>query len=160
MLWRSGTRWRKLHQAASPSIRGGGHNAVSNGRGLGDDGLVIDLAPINLARRSILPRELSWWVRAANGVHVDHATHALLSCSPPESSRARVAAGLTLGGGMGHLTRKYGLTIVIICSVDMVLADGAGFWARQTPRSYADLFKGAQARWRCGTLGIVDVVLV
>jgi hypothetical protein len=55
---------------------------------------------------------------------VDHATHAFGLAVPSGIISSTGVAGLTLGGGMGHLSRKYGLTIDNLLSVDMVLADG------------------------------------
>jgi hypothetical protein len=104
------------------SIRGGGHNAA--GLGVCDDGLVIDLAPMRYVRVDPAART----VRAGGGCRwsdVDHATHAFGLAVPSGIVSSTGVAGLTLGGGMGHLTRKYGLTIDNLLSVDMVLADGS-----------------------------------
>src|SRR6516162_11585563 len=89
------------------SVRGGGHNAA--GLGVCDDGLVIDLAPINYVRvepsaRTVLVGGGSKWR------DVDHATHAFGLAVPSGIVSSTGVAGLTLGGGMGHLTRKFGLT--------------------------------------------------
>ena len=103
------------------SIRGGGHNA--GGLGVCDDGLVIDLAPISYVRVDPASRT----VRVGAGCKwsdVDHATHAFGLAVPSGIISSTGVGGLTLGGGMGHLTRKYGLTIDNLLSVDMVLADG------------------------------------
>jgi hypothetical protein len=104
------------------SVRGGGHNAA--GLGVCDDGLVIDLAPINYVRvdpsaRTVLVGAGCKWR------DVDHATHAFGLAVPSGIVSSTGVAGLTLGGGIGHLTRKYGLTIDNLLSVDMVLADGS-----------------------------------
>src|SRR5690348_8513343 len=104
------------------SIRGGGHNAA--GLGVCDDGLVIDLSPIKYVRvdpssRTVLVGAGCKWA------DVDHATHAFGLAVPSGIISSTGVAGLTLGGGMGHLTRKYGLTIDNLLSVDMVLADGS-----------------------------------
>jgi hypothetical protein len=104
------------------SIRGGGHNAA--GLGVCDDGLVIDLAPMKYVRvdpssRTVLVGAGCKWA------DVDHATHAFGLAVPSGVISSTGVAGLTLGGGMGHLTRKYGLTIDNLLSVDMVLADGS-----------------------------------
>ena len=104
------------------SVRGGGHNAA--GLGVCDDGLVIDLAPINYVRvdssaRTVLVGGGSKWS------DVDHATHAFGLAVPSGIISSTGVAGLTLGGGIGYLSRKYGLTIDNLLSADMVLADGS-----------------------------------
>jgi hypothetical protein len=104
------------------SIRGGGHNAA--GLGVCDGGMVIDLAPMNYVRvdpssRTVLVGAGSKWS------DVDHATHAFGLAVPSGIISTTGVGGLTLGGGMGHLTRKHGLTIDNLLSVDMVLADGS-----------------------------------
>jgi FAD/FMN-containing dehydrogenase len=104
------------------SIRGGGHNAA--GLGVCDDGLVIDLAPI----RYVIVDPASRTVRVGAGCKwsdVDHATHAFGLAVPSGIISSTGVAGLTLGGGMGHLSRKYGLTVDNLLGVDMVLADGS-----------------------------------
>src|SRR5262244_287704 len=104
------------------SIRGGGHNAA--GLGVCDDGMVIDLAPIKYVR--VDPSSRTVQVGAGcKWSDVDHATHAFGLAVPSGIIASTGVAGLTLGGGMGHLTRKYGLTIDNLLSVDMVLADGS-----------------------------------
>jgi hypothetical protein len=104
------------------SVRGGGHNAA--GLGVCDDGLVIDLSPINYVR--VEPSSRTVLVGAGcKWADVDHATHAFGLAVPSGIISSTGVAGLTLGGGMGHLSRKYGLTIDNLLSVDMVLADGS-----------------------------------
>src|SRR3972149_2065 len=105
-----------------PSIRGGGHNA--GGLVLCDDGLVIDLTPLRYVR--VEPKAKR--VRVGGGSvwgEVDHATHPFGLAVPAGTISTTGVAGLTLGGGVGHLTRKYGLTIDNLVSADMVLADGS-----------------------------------
>lgn len=104
------------------AIRGGGHN----GPGLGtcDDGLVIDLSPMDDIR--VDPREGT--VRVGGGCtwgEVDHATHPYGLAVPTGFISTTGVGGLTLGGGLGYLTRRYGLTVDNLLSVDMVLADGS-----------------------------------
>ena len=103
------------------AIRGGGHNGA--GLGTCDGGLVIDLSQMKGVRVDPAARS----VRVAAGSvwgDVDHATHAFGMATPCGFISTTGVAGLTLGGGIGYLTRQYGLTIDNLLSVDMVLADG------------------------------------
>jgi FAD/FMN-containing dehydrogenase len=117
------------------AIRGGGHN----GPGLGscNDGLVIDLSPMRGVR--VDPAERT--VRAAPGCvqgDVDHAGHAFGLAVPAGIVSTTGIAGLTLGGGHGYLTRKYGLTIDNLIEADVVLADGSFVTANAS--QHEDLF--------------------
>src|SRR4249919_624679 len=103
------------------SIRGGGHNA--GGLGICDDGLVIDLASIKYTRVDPAART----VTAGGGCtwgDVDHATHAFGLATPSGIVSTTGVGGLTLGGGIGHLSRTFGLTIDSLLSAELVLADG------------------------------------
>ena len=103
------------------AVRGGGHNG--GGLGVCDDGLVIDLSPMRYTR--VDPKART--VRVGGGCtwgDVDHATHAFGMATPSGIISTTGVGGLTLGGGIGHLTRKCGLSIDNLLSVDMVLADG------------------------------------
>ena len=104
------------------AIRGGGHN----GPGLGscNGGLVIDLSRMRGVRVDPAART----AQVAGGClwgDVDHAGHAFGLAVPSGIISTTGVGGLTLGGGIGHLSRKYGLTIDNLLSVDMVLADGS-----------------------------------
>ena len=86
------------------SIRGGGHNA--GGLGVCDNGLVIDLSLIRYVHVDPATRI----VRVGGGStwgDVDHATHAFGLAVPSGIISTTGVGGLTLGGGLGHLTRKY-----------------------------------------------------
>jgi FAD/FMN-containing dehydrogenase len=103
------------------AIRSGGHNA--GGLGICDDGLVIDLALMKYTRVDPAART----VIAGGGCiwgDVDHATHVFGLATPSGIISTTGVGGLTLGGGIGHLTRKCGLTIDNLISADVVLANG------------------------------------
>ncbi|MHB8469573.1 MAG: FAD-binding oxidoreductase [Gaiellaceae bacterium] len=103
------------------AIRGGGHN----GGGLGsvDAGVVIDLSLL----RSISVDPVARVVRVGGGctwAEVDAATHGYGLAVPCGIISTTGVGGLTLGGGIGHLTRGYGLTIDNLLAAEVVLADG------------------------------------
>ncbi|MFP4537207.1 MAG: FAD-binding oxidoreductase [Dichotomicrobium sp.] len=104
------------------AIRGGGHN----GPGLGscDDGLVIDLSLMNGVRVDPAARTVRVEAGCTQG-DVDHATHAFGLAVPAGIVSTTGIAGLTLGGGIGYLARKHGLTIDNLIAADVVLADGS-----------------------------------
>ncbi len=86
------------------AIRGGGHNA--GGLGICDGGLVIDLSLM----RSVRVKPSARTVRAEGGCtggDVDHATHAFGMATPTGTIATTGIAGLTLGGGIGHLSRPF-----------------------------------------------------
>src|SRR5438309_4952513 len=117
------------------SIRGGGHNA--GGLGVCDDGLVIDLSLIRYTH--IDPTAGTATVGDGwNLGDVDHATHAFGLATPSGIISTTGVGGLTLGGGIGHLTRKCGLTIDNMISADLVLADGS--FVKANAEENSDLF--------------------
>jgi len=104
------------------AVRGGGHNG--GGLGICDDGLVIDMSGIKFIRVDVASKT----VRVGGGNvwgEVDHATHPFGLAVPAGIISTTGVGGLTLGGGVGHLSRKYGLTIDNLLEADMVLADGS-----------------------------------
>ena len=117
------------------AVRGGGHNGA--GLALVDDGLVIDLSSMKGVR--VDPVEKT--VRVEPGCcwgDVDHATHAFGMATVAGIISTTGVGGMTLGGGHGYLSRKYGLTIDNLLSADVVLADGRLVHANQDENS--DLF--------------------
>jgi FAD/FMN-containing dehydrogenase len=111
------------------AIRGGGHSGP--GFGSADNGLVIDLS----AMKGVRVDPASRTVRAAPGCtsgDVDHATHPFGLAVPFGIVSTTGVAGLTLGGGSGHLTRKFGLTVDNLLEADVVLADGSFVTASKT----------------------------
>ena len=104
------------------AVRGGGHNG--GGLGICDGGMVIDLSGIKFIRVDTSDNT----VRVGGGNvwgEVDHATHPFGLAVPAGIISTTGVGGLTLGGGVGHLSRKYGLTIDNLLEADMVLADGS-----------------------------------
>lgn len=130
------------------AVRGGGHN----GAGLGscDDGIVIDLGELREIRVDPESRQVS----VGGGCiwnEVDRATHEHGVAVPCGIISSTGVGGLTLGGGIGHLARQYGLTIDSLLGVDMVLADGSRVSASED--EHADLFWAV--RGGGGNFGIV-----
>jgi FAD/FMN-containing dehydrogenase len=132
----------------TPAIRGGGHNGA--GLGTCDGGLVIDLGRM----RGIRVDPAQHTVRVEGGCtwgDVDHATHPFGLAVPTGFLSTTGVGGLTLGGGLGYLTRRYGLTIDNLLGVDMVLADGR--FVSASADEYSDLFWAV--RGGGGNFGVV-----
>src|SRR2546423_6125886 len=134
------------------SSRGGGHNA--GGLGVCDDGLVIDLSLIRYTHIDPVART----VRVGGGStwgEVDHATHAFGLAVPSGIISTTGVGGLTLGGGIGYLTRKCSLAIDNLIAADVVLADGRLVTADE--RHNEDLFWAL--RGGGGNFGVVTSFL-
>ena len=116
------------------AVRGGGHNAA--GLGVADDSLVIDLSL--LRSTTVSPQQHT--VRADAGCtwgDVDHATGEFGMATPSGFLASTGVAGLTLGGGIGYLSRRFGLTVDNLLAADVVLADGSFVTASED--SHSDL---------------------
>ncbi len=130
------------------AIRGGGHNA--GGLGTVDKGLVVDLSLM----RGVHVDPTSRTAQVEGGALLgdfDHAAHAFGLATPAGVVSTTGVAGLTLGGGFGHLTRKYGLSIDNLLAVDVVLADGS--FVTASPNQHQDLFWAV--RGGGGNFGVV-----
>jgi hypothetical protein len=113
-------RFARNHQL-DLAVRGGGHNGA--GLGTVEDGVVIDLSP--LSEVEVDPDART--VRVGGGCtwgEVDRATNAHGLATPSGIISTTGVGGLTLGGGLGHLTRKCGLAIDNLLEAEMVLASG------------------------------------
>ncbi|AWM88658.1 FAD-binding oxidoreductase [Microvirga sp. 17 mud 1-3] len=103
------------------AVRGGGHNIAGNA--VCDGGLMIDLSAMNFVR--VDPATQRAWIGpGATLGDVDRETQVFGLALPTGINSTTGIAGLTLGGGFGWLTRKYGLTIDSLVSADIVTADG------------------------------------
>jgi FAD/FMN-containing dehydrogenase len=130
------------------AVRGGGH-AIA-GHAVCEDGLVLDLSPMQGTRIDLAART----IRAAGGCfneHLDRESQAFgLATTGGVVSHTGIG-GLTLGGGIGHLMRAFGLAIDNLVSCDVVTAEGDLVVASE--RENADLFWGL--RGGGGNFGIV-----
>jgi FAD/FMN-containing dehydrogenase len=108
-------------RALPVAIRGGGHNVA--GTAVGDGSIVIDLAMLKSVRVDSSKRR----ARAGGGVlwrEYDHETQAFGLASPGGAISTTGIAGLTLGGGYGYLSRRYGMACDNLLSADVVTASG------------------------------------
>jgi hypothetical protein len=116
--------------------------------------VAIDLSPMRFVhvdgkKKTILAGGGALWG------DVDHAGHAFGLAVPAGFVSTTGVGGLTLGGGIGHLTRRYGLTIDSLLAVEMVLASGKVVTA--SAKENADLFWGV--RGGGGNFGVVTSFL-
>jgi FAD/FMN-containing dehydrogenase len=117
------------------SIRGGGHNIAGNA--LCDNGVTIDFSSMKNVRVDAGKRR-AYVEPGATLANLDEATQAHGLATPVGINSTTGVAGLTLGGGFGWLTRKYGMTIDNLISVDMITAEGKKI--RASENDNADLF--------------------
>jgi FAD/FMN-containing dehydrogenase len=130
------------------AVRGGGHSFP--GLSVCDDGLVIDLSPM----KGIRVDPYAMTARAQAGVllgELDRETQEFGLAVPAGIVTHTGLAGLTLGGGIGWIMRKYGLTIDQLLSVDVVTAEGD--FVKASRDENADLFWGV--RGAGGNFGVV-----
>ncbi|HYB23218.1 MAG TPA: FAD-binding oxidoreductase, partial [Solirubrobacteraceae bacterium] len=117
------------------AIRGGGHNGA--GLGTCDDGVVVDLSLL----KDIAIDPGARTVRVGGGCtwgEVDAATGEHGLATPSGIISTTGVGGLTLGGGLGHLTRRFGLTIDNLLEAQIVLANGET--VRASADEHPDLF--------------------
>lgn len=130
------------------AVRSGGHNG--GGLGICEGGLVIDLSLMKGIH--VDAAEKTAWVESGCTLgDVDHATHAFGLATPSGIFSTTGIGGITLGGGLGHLTRHYGLAIDNLLEANVVLADGSV--VKANAKSNPDLFWAL--RGGGGNFGIV-----
>ncbi len=130
------------------SIRGGGHNIAGNA--VCDDGLMIDLSLMKDVQVDVTTRTASVGPGCTLG-DFDRVVQAHGLATPLGINSTTGVAGLTLGGGFGWLSRKYGMTIDNLLSAEVITADGRQLNASESEN--ADLFWGL--RGGGGNFGVV-----
>jgi FAD/FMN-containing dehydrogenase len=117
------------------AVRGGGHNVA--GTAVCDEGIVIDLSAMRAVRVDAAGRR-AWVQGGALGGDVDRETQAYGLATTGGIVSHTGVGGLTLGGGVGWLMRKHGLTVDNLLAVDVVTADGE--LLRATGEEHPELF--------------------
>lgn len=130
------------------SIRGGGHNIAGNA--VCDDGLMIDLSLMKDVQVDVTTRTASVGP-GCTLADFDRVVQAHGLATPLGINSTTGVAGLTLGGGFGWLSRKYGMTIDNLLSAEVITADGRQLNASESEN--ADLFWGL--RGGGGNFGVV-----
>lgn len=130
------------------AVRGGGHNV--SGSGSCEGGIMIDLSLMKSVHVDPKAKKARVQGGATLG-DMDRETQVYGLAAPAGNVSTTGIAGLTLGGGLGHLRRKYGLAIDNLLSVDLVTADGQALTASENEN--ADLFWGI--RGGGGNFGVV-----
>jgi len=130
------------------AIRGGGHNIAGNA--VCDGGIMLDLSPMKSVRVDPAARVAHVGPGVTLG-EFDREAQAFGLATPLGINSTTGVAGLTLGGGFGWISRKYGLTIDNLISVDVVTADGN--LVRANERENEDLFWAV--RGGGGNFGVV-----
>jgi FAD/FMN-containing dehydrogenase len=132
------------------SVRGGGHNIA--GSALCDDGLLIDLSAMKSVHINPDTRRAYVEPGASLG-DFDHEAQAFGLATSLGINSTTGVAGLTLGGGFGWLTRKHGLTVDNLISVEIITADAKRM--RASADENPDLFWAV--RGGGGNFGIVTM---
>jgi FAD/FMN-containing dehydrogenase len=115
-----GVRFAREHELLL-AVRGGGHNIAGNA--LCDGGVMLDLSPMKSVEVNRAART-AWVGGGATLADFDREAQALGLATPLGINSTTGVAGLTLGGGFGWLSRRFGLTIDNLLSAEVVLANG------------------------------------